>query len=382
MGRIIDWLLAPVPGMYRDTTPAPEVSPSGAGPSDASTAITAPARGRVAGEVSTGDAFSISMVYRAIQIHAIAAKQLSLIAQRNGRPLAQVPPLVRQPDLDVSRSAFIEQSVASLACTGNAYWRKTFFPTGQVANVSVLNPLDVTPVANSAGTLVGYKYRGTDFTPTDVQQLFLLRVPGSLKGLGPIQAAQIELRGALDLRDYSANWFRSSGIPNGLLNSDQELTPAEAQQAKDAWMMSEGALKGVAVLGKGLNYHRVFLSPADAQFLESQQFTTTQIARLFGVPASLMLASIQGSSQTYANIEQDWIGYTRFSLMSYLVEIEDALSALLPRGTRAKFNVEALLRSDTTTRYQAHKIALEAGFMTIDEVRDRENLDPLPQEGL
>lgn len=375
MGRIADWFLGPVPA---EPTATREDAPP---PSDPSTATRPPARQPAARAVTTGDAFSISMVYRAIQIHAISAKQLSLNAERDGQLVKRAPALLRRPDLGVSRSAFIEQSVVSLACSGNAYWRKTFM-TGddnrQVANVAVLNPLDVEPVGDEAGKLVGYKYRGGDLKPHEVQHLSLLRVPGSLKGLGPIQAAQTELRGALDLRDYSSNWFEDSGVPNGVLKSDQHLTADAAKQAKTAWNESQGARKGVAVLGAGLSYQQIFLSPSDAQFLESQKFTVTQVARLFGVPASLMLASIEGSTQTYANVEQDWLGYIRFSLMSYLVEIEDALSELLPRGTAAKFNVEALLRSDTTTRYNAHKVALDAGFMTVAEVRDIENLGPLP----
>ena len=75
---------------------------------------------------------------------------------------------------------------------------------------------------------------------------------------------------------------------------------------------------------------------------------------------------------TYQNVEQDWIGYIRFSLMSYLIEVEQAFTTLLPRGQEARFNLEAILRSDTLTRYNAYKIGLEAGFLTVDEVRASE----------
>jgi hypothetical protein len=40
-------------------------------------------------------------------------------------------------------------------------------------------------------------------------------------------------------------------------------------------------------------------------------------------------------------------------------------------------NVDALLRPDTKSRYEAHKIALDAGFLTLDEVRELENREPL-----
>jgi phage portal protein BeeE len=60
--------------------------------------------------------------------------------------------------------------------------------------------------------------------------------------------------------------------------------------------------------------------------------------------------------------------------MSYLIEIEQGLTSLLPRGQEAHFNIEALLRSDTLTRYNAHKLGIEAGFLTIEEVRAIEGL--------
>src|SRR5699024_7486663 len=122
-------------------------------------------------------------------------------------------------------------------------------------------------------------------------------------------------------------------------------------------------------------YSPILLNPADAQFLENQQFTVTQIARLFGIPASLMLAVVEGGSQSYANVEQDWIAYIRFSLMSYLREIEEAFTKLLPNGQTARFNIETLLRADTKTRYEAHEIAIRAGFMKPEEVREIEGLD-------
>ena len=87
-----------------------------------------------------------------------------------------------------------------------------------------------------------------------------------------------------------------------------------------------------------------------------------------------MLASVEGGSQTYSNLQQEDLSFVRWTLMTYLREIETALTWLLPPGQKAKFNLDAILRPDTLTRYQAHKIGLEAGFLNVDEVRAIENL--------
>lgn len=325
--------------------------------------------------VEMGDALSLSMVYRAISIHSIAAKQMDIEVYRNGAKI-DGPSWLSRPDFRITRPAFVEQSIVSLATTGNAYWEIKRDSSGRVMNLESLNPLDVTIHSKDDGQVDYYNLavagKVRKLRPEQVQHLSLMRVPGTNYGLGPIQAAKREIKGAIDTRDYSSNWFTESGVPSGVLKSEQVLNADQAVAAKNAWNATAGAKNGVAVLGNGLSYSPIFLSPSDAQFIESQNFNVTQIARLFGVPSSLMLADAGGTSMTYQNVEQDWIGYIRFSLMNYLLEIESAFSELLPRGQEAKFNVDALYRSDTLTRYNAYKIGIEAGFLTVDEVRASE----------
>ena len=48
----------------------------------------------------------------------------------------------------------------------------------------------------------------------------------------------------------------------------------------------------------------------------------------------------------------------------------------------ASFLPDALLSTDTSSRYAAYKTGLEAGFLTLDEVRRKENLPALPERVL
>ena len=59
------------------------------------------------------------------------------------------------------------------------------------------------------------------------------------------------------------------------------------------------------------------------------------------------------------------------------MRVEQALSAQMPRGTYAKFNADAMIRTDLLTRYQAHEIALRTGLETLDEGRLLEDKAPL-----
>jgi len=338
-----------------------------------SSGIVLPPRSASSG-VTTTDALSLASVFRAVSILSTAMKQLKPHAYRDDLQVAS-PLWMRSPSLTLTRSAFMEQVTNSLSLSGNAYLLATRNGRGETIQVDVLNPFDMQIQANDDGTLAGYMYRGTiAYSKSDIQHLAYLRVPGNLYGLGPIQASNAELLAAKDTRDYQSTWFSDSGVPSGVLRTDQVLSVDQATAAKDAWNATAGAKHGVAVLGNGINYTPMYLNPVDLQFIESQKFNTTTIARLFGISPQMLAAALDGSSMTYTNVEQEYISFVRFTLQNYIVELENALTALLPRGIEARIATEQLLKSDTLTRYQAHAIAIQNGWMTTDEVRAIENL--------
>jgi HK97 family phage portal protein len=340
-----------------------------------SSGIIPPPRSATSG-VTTNDALSLASVYRSVSIIATAMKQLGIHVYRDDAEVTPTPLVIRQPDIKMTREVWMEQTINSMALSGNAYWLIGRNGRGETVNLEVLNPFDMMIQTDDYGNALYYMYRGTvKYELSQVQHLAMMRVPGNVYGLGPIQAAQKELLNARDTRDYASVWFTDSGIPNGVLKSDQMLSPDQAAAAKDAWNLTAGAKNGVAVLGNGLNYQPMYLNPRDAMFIEAQGFNIQTIARLFGVPANMLLAPVgDGASMTYQNMEQEQMGFVRYTLSQYIVEIESALSHLMTRGTMVKINVDSLLRSDTLTRYQAHAIAIASGWMTVDEVRAIEDL--------
>ena len=89
-------------------------------------------------------------------------------------------------------------------------------------------------------------------------------------------------------------------------------------------------------------------------------------AHLAGAPSS--------DSLTYSTVQEDSRAFVRFGLRPNIIRLEQALSTVLPRGQAASINIDSFLRADTLTRYQAHQIALAAGWVTIEEVRNLEGL--------
>lgn len=321
------------------------------------------------------DAWTLDAVYRSISLLAGSATQLSIDAQRAGVTMARRPLILEQPDLAGGRelSWFIEETMVSLASRGNAYWRHTLDDAGTVINLEVLDPFTVLPARDSNRTRC-WHVEGERLYADRISHLQLLRRPGKLEGLGPLQACRISVAGAVDLRRWADQWLDESKTPNGILSTDQDIDAAQARATKKRFMDSTSYRKGPAVLGRGIAYAPLLITPTEMQWLESQRFNVSMVARLFGIPPRKLLVTLEGSSQTYANAEQDALDFVRDSLMPYLREIEAAFTRILPRGTRARWNLEALLRTDTKSRYEAYKMAIDAGFLTTDEVRAQEHL--------
>jgi HK97 family phage portal protein len=200
------------------------------------------------------------------------------------------------------------------------------------------------------------------------------------------------LNGSLRTADALARQARSvaqHGVPTGILrvhNPESETNPStgyevdglsEAERLaaiKAAWNRAQ-ASRGVAVLNDSVEFQPLSWNPEETQLLQAREFSLKEIANIFGLPPYFL--GIETSSRVYANVEQEGLNLVRYALGGHLARFEQALSVLLPRGTWVKANLDSLLRPDTKTRYEAHAIAIAAGFLTVDEVRDLEERPPL-----
>jgi HK97 family phage portal protein len=287
------------------------------------------------------------------------------------------PVLINKPDINSNRRDFLFQTVVSLGLEGNAFWFKNFGSNGQVNNLTLLpasgvsvrykNQLDITQG-------IEYSYLGKTYTPREIEHLKLFSKTGNLRGISPIEAARPDISAALDLRDYAKNWFSSAGVPTGILKTNQSLNQEQAETVTNNWHNKQQN-RQIAVIGNGFDYQQIALSPRDALFTDIQEQATIAIARLFGIPARLLLTTVPGGSDTYTNLQDENQIFYRHTLMGYSDAITDAFSNCLPRGTRIEFDFEHLFKSDVAARYDYYSTAIAAGILTAEEVREKEGLN-------
>ena len=118
----------------------------------------------------------------------------------------------------------------------------------------------------------------------------------------------------------------------------------------------------------------------DAQFLQSRRFTVEEIARIFRCPPPAIGDLTHG---TYSNVSELGSWLVKYTLRPWMIRIEQAmrLALLSADGQRThmiEHNAEDLLRGDQKTRHEAYASARQWGWMSQNEIRQRENLSPIP----
>ena len=335
--------------------------------------------------VTTESAMRLSAVWACVRLLAGVGSTLPLDTYRivNGvTSEVRRPSLFDQPSPGVSLPTWLYQVWSSLLTDGNAYGVATEFGANSYpSSVELLDPSLVSwrPDAD-AGWVALLDGRPVDRWPNGpLWHVPLFTMPGAPYGLSPVQNARQSIAAGIAAESFGSQFFTAGGNPNAILYSESELSAEQAAGIKSAFTAATSMNREPAVMGAGLRYERIQVSPEEAQFLDTQRFTVEQVARIYGVFPEMIGGATSGSNVTYANREQRAADWLTFGLMPYLIPIEEALSSLVPRPQRVRFNTDALLRSDTKTRYEAHAIGLSAGFLTVDEVRALEDLEPLDE---
>ncbi|MGL5909412.1 MAG: phage portal protein, partial [Phycicoccus sp.] len=218
------------------------------------------------------------------------------------------------------------------------------------------------------------------YPASDVLHIKGLSRPGALVGIGVLELHLSSLELAHEQRTQ-AGAASGAGVPTGVLRSENpDLTAAEAAALKASWKRSQQT-RDVAVLNATTSFEAMAWNPTEAQLIEARQFSLVETALMFGLDPSWVGAA--QTSRVYTNNETEGINLWRTSgLAGLLSRFEAGLSELVspprtPTGLWVRGNVDARLRPDTKTRYEAHQLGIAAGWLLRSEVRELEDLPPV-----
>lgn len=201
-------------------------------------------------------------------------------------------------------------------------------------------------------------------------------VPGYLLGLSPIEQAAATIGVSLATTRFGRGWFSDGAHPGGILtNTIVDLDDEQVGVAKTRVLANRGT-RDPLVLGKGWEWNEVQISPEESQFIETQGWSEAQCARIFGPGFAELLGYPTGSKMDYGNIVDRRQDLLVLSINRWLRRYERILSLFVPKGQWVEVNRDALLEATTLQRYQAHTAS--GLWTTVDEIREIEGKDPLP----
>lgn len=334
--------------------------------------------------------FQVNAVFSAISLIAdtISTLPIDAYVRRDGArfPFRPRPEWVSQPDITIPREAFYNQVIVSLLLEGNAFIRVFSNQRGEVVNLTVLNPQTVTVTRSGLGTLL-FTVDGEEKVLTSEEIIFIPDVmqPGALRGISRIKAMGETFGLALAMERYASTFYGQGTNLNGVIEFPGNLTKEQAEQLASSFdNRHRGWKKGhrTGVLSGGAKFVSTQTDPEKSMLVDARNQSIADVARAFNIPPHLL--GLPGTT-SYASVEQMNLAWITHGLRPIVAKIEGALSPLLRRfpqgeGAFIKFNLDGLARADLQARTSSYSTMLQAGAMSINEVRALEDMRPIEDE--
>lgn len=328
---------------------------------------------------------------------AVASLPVDTFRKKAGlREETTKPAWMETPNPENNRIDYETQRILSLLGWGNAY---TFLlreggssdPMAPVVERWLLNPASVLVqrVKNSYDETAQLQYwhRGEPVALGNMQHIRGYTPPGYFKGMSPITQARKGLAMMAAAEAAGANIYDQGMMQSGAL--EVPGMPAEVSKEVTARLvetvMERHAGAGNAgkpmILTGGTKWSPTMMTMSDAQYLETRRFEIDEVCRWYRVPPHKIQHIVAHASQGGGmGIEQMDTEFSQDTLLSWVTRLEIADSLLIPRGQYVKYNINAYVRADMATRYEAYNKGRLAGFLNADDIRAHEDLPPLPDD--
>ena len=338
--------------------------------------------------ITESTAMGIPAVYACVRVLTEAIASLPLITyerfpngdRERARGFSLYGLLHDSPNPLMTSFELRELLVGHLCLRGNAY---CFIEreNGEVVALWPLHPDKVTVELSGRGLVYKHSPGGNEKI-YQMQDILHIRGLGDdgIVGFSPLNLLRDAFGYAKAVGEYSANYFQNDASPGGILSSPNCLSQQAHDNLRAAWTAGhtgKGKHHRVAIMDSDLKWQSIGATPQDSQMIESAKFSVVEIARVFRVPLNLVM---DYERSTYSNVTEQNRSFLIHTLQPWLTRIEQAMTkSLLTESEKDKYIIEHLtqgfLRADTKDRYEAYKIGIEAGFLTIDEVRQLENMN-------
>jgi HK97 family phage portal protein len=333
---------------------------------------------------------SLGVVFECLDV---ITRTLSLVSPKvienkgRGKSIAYKHPLFnvlnRNPYTLYSASKFYNTIAVHYYLFGNAYV-EIIRSGSKVTGLKIHEPDEVDVEILKIDGIEEHWYKLTDskeggrvLNQKDVLHFMDFSIDG-VKGLSRISLKANTLKNSGNIQNYASDMYENGANISGYIYGDRAVTPEALEYLKQKFEDKHTSKNGgVAALPNGFKYEplQYNIPFADAQIIEGSKFAVEDVARIFGVPLSLLGRG--ESADNKANMEYNTFLTTTIAPLVMMIESEINRKLFENPENYLKFELKGLYRVDMEARYRAHQIALNAGFMNKDEVRYVEDMNPI-----
>lgn len=358
---------------------------TGLAPADSSTGLS----------VNPDTAMRVAAVYACVTVLAESIASLPLILYRRDgerrsretkHPLYKI--LHNKPNRWQTSFEFREMLMGHVLLRGNGYARKVYTKRGAIEELVPLNPTRVQPKMTPEG-VVFYEFSpsrgGVEIIANE--DMFHLKgySPDGIIGTSPIAHVKEAVALALVSEEFGAKTFANDAQPGGVLQHPGNLGEKGLQNLRDSWNRHHSGPKNARsplILEQGMTFQKVGMTSEDTQWIETRKFQIEEIARIFRVPPHL-IGDL--SRATFSNIEHQSLNFVQHTLLPWFRRWEQAIQERLfmeseQENLYVEFLADGLLRGDLQSRYNAYSIGRQWGWLSPNDVRRIENMEPLSKE--
>lgn len=289
------------------------------------------------------------------------------------------------PNAVMTAFAFKRVMMVHALLYGNGYALIQGGERGAVDHLTLVHP-DAVRVETIPG---GIRYQVMESpgkeTPVNAEDMFHL--PGlsldGVSGLSLVAYARESIGLALAAESYSARFYSQNAKPGGLLKTPNKLTPEGAKRLRESWQAGHSGLNNahqVAVLEDGVEWVQTGMTNQDAELIAQLDWSAADIARFFNVPLH-MIQLMTKSTSWGSGIEEMGMEFVTFTLLPWIRNWEQLIQArlvLAPNTYFAEFLVDSLMRGKLSERYAAYAVGINNSWLSPNEVRRLENMNPIP----
>lgn len=379
MGRLVDSVRSFVLGPYSSRDPL-AASVFGYGPTSSGATVT------------EWTALNYSAWWSATQIIANAVSSLPLQLFRRlpngGKEVFRTHPVYRllHDEFNPEMTSMVARKTMQghVLGWGNAYAEIERDAADRPLNLWPLTPDRVRPDRDDAKRVI-YRVQNSSGPERIIRAADMLHIPGlgfdGLMGYSVIRQARETIGLGLATESFGARFFGNGSVSTMIATHPGKLSKPAYDNLKNSLReQTVGANQhGMMLLEEGIKVEKTSIPPDDAQFLETRRFQDIEVCRWFNLPPH-KLSELERA--TFSNIEHQAIEFVVDCLRPWLITWEQELNRKLIRPLErtiqfTEHNADALLRGDTTARYAAYAVGRQWGWLSADDVRERENLNPL-----